>query len=449
MFCLMPLWRVRLPAYIGVLLVLLALALPGTPSQAQATAGPVYIVEVQSTVTSAMISYLRRSIQLAEAANANALIITLSSNGGVLRELRPLATEIVQARVPVVVYIAPAGTQAGAPGAFFMSAAHLNALAPNTSFGSPFPLTEIDQALSEQTRALVLDSVADQLRDWNKARGRNAGWVDLAVREGAILNNEQAINAQPPAIDLVAADRDQLLTLLNGRRVTLENGAQVQLETLGRPLTPITPTLVESIWLALAEPTMVFALMVLGALAIYLELAAPSSTLFLGVGAVLLLAATAGLVALPFRWWALALLVLALVLIGLEFVVSSHGGLAIAGLALLAIGGLNLIDPVQAPGASVGGWSVFGVVSGLATLIAAGLWLALRTRVQPVATGQEALVGRIAEVRRRLDPQGMVFVDGALWQAVSQGEPVEAGDWVRITAVHQLRLIVERIEPEG
>jgi membrane-bound serine protease (ClpP class) len=415
---------------------------------AQEPRGPIYSAEVEGTLTSVTIDYLRRAVKLAEAADAHALIITLSSGGGVLRDIRPFAGELAQARVPVVVYVAPAGTQSGAPGALLLSAAHISALAPGTTFGSPEPLTRVDAALTEQTRNLVLDSVADQIRRWNAERGRNTTWVDRAVREGVVLNNEQAIALEPPAVDLVAADLQDLLIRIEGRIVTLEGGREVQLATIGRSPTAVQPTFWESLRLTLADPTIAFVLLALGALAIYLELAAPGSTLFAGIGVVLLAGAAMGLLVLPIQWWALLLLLFAFALIGAEFFVPSHGGLTVAGLALMVVGALNLIDPSQAPGTMISIWVVLLVALAVATLAAFGVWLALRSRARPVTTGAESLVGRLAEVRRRLDPEGMVFVEGALWQALSEDGAVDPGEWVRVTAVHDLRLIVQRIDTE-
>ena len=415
---------------------------------AQQPVAPIYTVEVSGAVTSVTIGYVRRALHLAEASGASALIVQLGSSGGVLSAMRPFAGELAQARIPVVVYVAPSGVQSGAAGALFLSAAHLSAMAPGTSFGSPEPLARVDDALTEQTRDLVLDSVADQLRAWNAAHGRNTEWIDRAVREGVVLTNEQAIAVQPLAIDLVAASQDELLLLLDGRIAKLADGRSIQLSVLGRAPTPVVPTLWERLRLMLADPTIAFALLVMGALAIYLEIAAPGTTIFVGVGVVLLAAAAAGLLVLPIRWWSLLLILVALGLVGVEFYTPSHGALAVTGLAVLVVGALTLIDPAQAPDTAIALWAVVLVVLALGSFAALGLWLALRNRNRPIATGQEALVGRLAEVRQRLEPDGMVFIEGALWQAVSEDGTVDAGDWVRVVAVHDLRLIVRRLDAE-
>ena len=428
--------------------LLCGLALGQTAAAAQPARGPILTVGAEGTLTSVTVGYLRRALHLAEASDASVLIIRLGSGGGVLRDIRPFAIEIAKARVPVVVYVAPTGAQAGAAGALFLSAAHISAMAPGTSFGSPYPLTRVDAALTEQTRDMVLDSVTDQIRDWNESRGRNTDWVDRAVREGVVLTNEQAISTNPPTVNLVAADQEELLTLLEGRVVKLADGRSVQLATLGRAASPVVPTLWERLRLALADPTVAFVLLVVGALAIYLELAAPGTTIFAGVGAVLLAGAVIGLISLPVRWWSVLLLLLAFGLIGVEFFTPAHGALVITGIALLVVGALTLIDPAQAPETAIALWVVLLVALGLATVAAIGVWLALRTRTQPVTTGQEAMIGKVAEVRRRLDPDGMVFVEGALWQAVSEDGAVEPGDWVRVVATHDLRLIVRRLETE-
>jgi membrane-bound serine protease (ClpP class) len=429
------------------LLTSLAMLGPAAPARAQ-PGGRVFVAHAGGTITSVTTGYLRRALQLAEAANASALIIELSNTGGVLRDARAFAGELAAARVPVVVYVAPSGTDSGAAGALFLSAAAIAAQAPGTTFGSPYPLAQVDSALSQQTRDLVLDSVTDQIRSWNAAHGRNTEWIDRAVRDGVVLDNQQAIALKPPAVDLVATNRNELVTLLEGRQAKLQDGRSVTIRTLGGTIVEVAPTAWESVRLALSDPTIAFVLLVLGVLSICVEFAAPGTSVFAGIGVVLLLAAGLGLFVLPLRWWALVVLLLALGLLVAEFAAHTHGALAAGGIALLGLGALNLIDPAQAPNTVIALWVIILIGLALATFVALGVWLALHSRERPLATGQEAMIGKLAQVRRRLDPDGMVFIEGALWQALSEEGAVEEGDWVRVVAVHNLHLIVRRIDAE-
>jgi membrane-bound serine protease (ClpP class) len=268
--------------------------------------------------------------------------------------------------------------------------------------------------------------------------------VERAVREGVILNNEQASSGSPPAIDLVARDLAELTTLLEGRAVTLANGEQRIISSLGRTLQPLPPGVWESILLALANPTIAFMLLVMAAMAGYAELVSPTVGVLGGIGFVLLIGALIGLVALPVRWWGMGLLLLAFALLAADLFTPSHGGLTVVGLVLLITGALNLFDSEQAPGAQVAGWAIALVGVSVASFAGLGLVLALRAAQRPITTGQESMVGRIAEVRKRLEPEGMVFVEGALWQAIAEDELIDVGELVEVTAVHELRLFVRR-----
>ncbi len=416
-----------------------------TPVTAQER-GPIYQVDVTGTVTNVTINYLERALRQAEASDATALIIQLGSEGAVLRAIRPFANQLADASVPVVVYVTPSGTQSGAPGAFFLSAAHIAAMAPDTSFGTPTPLADVDALLTEQTQNLVLNSVEQQLRAWNAARGRNTDWVDRAVRDGVQLTNQQAAAMTPPAIDIVASGSDELLTLLEGRVVQLENGETLQLQTLGRSPTALPPNLWERFRLLLADPTVAFLLLILGAIAVYGELANPGTTIFAGIGVVMLLGAMVGMLSLPVRWISVVGLIFAFTLIAMDLFVPSHGALTVFGIVVLIVSALTLIDTRQAPNTFVALWAILMVVLLTALFAALSIWLIVRTRKQPVSTGQEGLIGQLAEVRQRLAPDGMVFIEGALWRAISEDGIVETGEWVRVTAVYNLRLAVRRLD---
>ncbi len=426
-------------------IVVLGLLL-SSPCRAQSTAGPVMHIALDGTFTAAHAAYLERALSQAQAADATALVVRLGTSGGIVAQARQAAAAVAASTVPVVVYIGPAGVQAGTPGALLISAASVAAMAPDTTFGSALPLTSADDRLSAQTQEQVWQSTIADLTAWNAAHGRSAAWVERAVRDGALITSQQATSSQPPIVDLVAASDAELLTLLDGRDVRLSNGQQRRIAALGSALAPIDPTAIEQIQLALADPTVAFVLLVLGALAIYMEFATPSIGAFAGLGATCFLASAVGMAALPLQPWALLLLLLGVALIGTEFVVPTHGGLTVAGVVVLLLGGVNLIDPQQAPGVGVSPWALGGTVTALVGVVAGGITLAMRARSRPLMNGTESLIGKVAEVRRALDPRGMVFIDGALWQAICDGAEAQPGEFVRVVAIHKLNLIVTRLE---
>ncbi len=440
--------------YAGLALALLialfgaGLLSPGGSVAAQAR-GPIYTLDLDGVIGRYSVDFLRRALHEAEAADAEVLIVRLSSSGAVLSDLRAVADDLAVASVPIVVYVAPPGTQSGAAGVWLLSAAHIAAMAPNTSLGLATPLIDPRTSLSEPTRELLRSEVIDQLQSWNDERGRNSGWVDQAVRTGIVLNNEQASAAQPPMVDIIALDRNELQILLEGRLVRMADGEERTLATLGRTTQPLAPTLPEQILLLLANPTIAFLFLVLAGIAIYAELVTPTVGALAAIGVVMLGAAFVGLVALPVNWLAVLGVFIAFGLIAADLFLTSHGAVSVIGLIIMVFSAMTMFDPAQAPGVSVALWAILLVTVGIASFAAMGIYLAVRTRKRPIATGQEGLVGRMAEVRRRLEPEGMVFVEGALWRAVSEEGPVETGEWVQVTGVYELRLSVRRPPDEA
>lgn len=430
--------------WLAMPLLLLLAALGVAPAAAQPR-GPVYVVELEGVLSRYSIGFVERALRDAEAGGAEALIVRLGVSGAVLRDTRLLADTLVEAQVPVIVYVAPAGTRSGAAGAWLLNAAHIAAMAPNTSFGVPTPLVEPRAGLTDETAELLRAEVIDLMEERSRARGRSEVWVEQAVRQGAVLNNEQASALNPPAAELVARDFDELLTLLEGRVVTLADGELRTLRTLGRAPEPLPPSLWELLLLTLASPTVAFMLLVMAGIAVYAELLSPTVGALAGLGFVLLILAMIGLIALPVRWLAVVGLAIAFGLVAADLFLSSHGLATLIGLVLLVVSAMTMFDGAQAPGVAVAFWVVLLVAGLMAAFASAGFYLALRTRNRPVTTGQEGLIGRMAEVRKRLEPEGMVFVEGALWRAVSEDGDVETGEYVRVTGIYELRLTVRRL----
>ncbi|WP_044232189.1 nodulation protein NfeD [Chloroflexus sp. Y-396-1] len=409
---------------------------------------PLYQVEYEGVLTSYAAGYIRRALREAEAANAQALLVKLTPQGTVLAEARALAREIAEARVPVIIYISPAGHDAGAAGTWLLAAAHIAAMAPDSRFGIAAPLLAPVTGVSETTQDLLLEEQVQQFETWGAARQRNVTWAEQALRSGFITTAGQAIETTPPIIDIVARDLTELLQRLEGRVVTLSDGTQITLSTLGvRPLI-IEVNLVEAVLLILANPTVVFFLLIMAGLAFYAEFLSPTVGILAGLGVLLLAGAIIGMIALPVQWLSVLGILIAFGLVAADLFVPSHGTLTVIGVGVMIASSLTLFDSTQAPGVAVALWAIILVALLIALFAIGGLWLALRSRNRPVVTGQEVLIGRLAEVRKRLDPEGMVFVEGALWRAVCENGVAEEGEYVRVTGIYALRLTVRRIDPQ-
>jgi len=425
-------------AYVLALLCLLA---AGTAS-AQGR-GRLYWVTVDQGLSVPAADRVRRALGQAEAANATALVVELRS-GGSLNAAWPLARALYAARVPVVVWVGPRGADGGPVGTLLLAAADVAAMAPRATVGFAAPLVDVPAGFSEATQQLVVDDAAMQLAAWARERGRNAAWLERAVRSGAIIDAEQAIELEPPVVDVVAS-AEELPAALQGRQITVGE-AEATLETFGARIQRVTPSFWEGLGQFLAIPTVAFLLFVLGGIAIALELTTPGLGIPGATGAIMIVAALVGFWLGDVRPLAVLVLVSGMVLVGLEHVVAAHGGLALTGTVLIVFGALFLVDTSRAPGMGVSLVVVGGVALALGAAVLGLLALATRVREQRPVTGRDALLGRLAEVRQPVAPEGLVFVDGALWSAWTDQGQFGAGELVEVAGIDGLRLYVKRVE---
>lgn len=422
------------------------LAVVGWLAVASASAqgrGRLYWVTVDQGLSVPAADRVRRALSEAEAAGATALVVELRS-GGSVGAAWPLARELYAAGVPVVVWVGPRGADGGPIGTLLLAAADIAAMAPQATVGFAAPLVDVPAGFSEATQQLVVDDAATQVASWARERGRNAQWLEQAVRSGAIVDAEQAIELEPPVIDLVAT-AEELPAALQGRQVVLDD-VTVTLDTLGAQIRPVTPTAWEALGQVLAIPTVAFLLFVFGGIAIMLELSNPGLGIPGVAGAIMLVASLVGFWLGDVRPLAVVVLVVGLLLLGLENAVSTHGGLAVAGTVLIVLGALFLVDTSRSPGMGVSLVVVGGVALALGTAVLGLLVLATRVREQRPATGRDALLGKLAEVRQSVAPEGLVFVDGALWSAWTDQGQFKPGELVEVAGVEGLRLYVKRVE---
>lgn len=424
-------------------LVFLGLSLLLVSGEVSAESSQVDVLRVKGAITPVLAGYIDRGIELAEEHGATACIIEMDTPGGLDSAMRDIVQHILEADVPVVVYM-PTGARAASAGAFITLAAHVAVMAPATEIGAAHPVAIGEDGMDETMEDKVVNDAVAYIRSIAETRGRNADWAEAAVRESKSSPASEALELG--VIDFMAGNMDDLLAQLDGWQVTLLSGEVVTLETEGANINYTGMSSIERFLFAITDPNIAYILLSLGMLGIMLELFSPG-TIFPGVvGAICLLLAFYGLGMLPVNYVGIILIVLAFGLFIAEMFTATNGLLSLGGIASLAIGSMVLmtnplfrINPVL----------IAGVVIAITAFFVFVIASVLRTHRTRQQTGRDAMVDKVAVARTSLDPKGRVFVHGELWEATVDEGKVEPGEEVVITKVDGLRLVVTKKNKTG
>lgn len=409
---------------------------PGVVAQ---EARHVDVLQIEGAVTPIMISYIERGIRTAEADGAEALIIELNTPGGQIDLMSKIVQAILDADVPVVVYVYPKGAYAASAGTLITLAGHVAAMAPDTTIGAASPVGSEGEDLSETMETKVKEDLKAQARTLTNRRGEKAvAWAESAIQEAKAATAQEALDLG--VIDFVAANLDDLLGQMDGFKATVD-GREVVLRTAGARIQELPMTAVEQLLHIITNPTIAFILLTIGLNAILFELSSPGGYAAGIVGVICLLLAFYSLGVLPVNYTGLIFIALAFVLFVVDIKAPTHGVLTAGGIASLIAGALLLFNsPLYR----------VSVIVVVAAAVTTGLFFAfaiakvVRAQSWPVAAGREELVGRLAEARTALDPEGSVFVRGELWSATAVDGPIAKGERVEVVAVEGLRMTVKR-----
>ena len=434
-----------MPKIIRLLLLMGLLIAASIAIEVQAAAPSIDVLHVKGTINPVLVDYIERGIDQAEETNATACIIQLDTPGGLDTSMRDTVQEIVSARVPVVVYVSPSGARAASAGVFITMAAHVAVMAPNTAIGAAHPVAigaEGEAAMSEAMEEKVVNDAAAYIRSIAEAHGRNMEWAEKAVRESVSATEQEALELN--VIDMVAPDLNALISQLDGRQVTMLDGSVVTLHTQGATINHVKMNTIEDFLHTIADPNIAYILLSLAMLGIMAEIFNPG-LIFPGVvGAICLLLALFSLGMLPVNYAGILLIVLALGLFIGEVLTTTFGLFTAGGITALVIGSLILFK--GGPLFQIDPWLIAIVVILVAGFFAFALNRILRARRRQAYTGREELIGKTAEVKVALEPEGTVFFKGERWTAISETGRVEPGEKVIITKVDGLQLYVTKKE---
>lgn len=403
---------------------------------ASAASPVIHVLQVDGTIVPVVADFIDQGITEAEDRGAAALVIKLNTPGGLLAPTERIVDRILAARVPVVVYV---DRWAGSAGTFITLASHIAAMAPGSRIGAATPVA-MGEEMPEEVRRKITEDVAARVRSIAEMRGRDPEQAELTVREGKSFTDREALEAN--LIDLRADSLQDLISQLDGMEVTI-HGEKIILNTEGYVLDEIEMTLIQRFLHAISDPNIAYILLSIGSLGLILELYSPG-TIFPGViGAISLLLAFYSLAVLEAYWAGIILILLAFALFATEVFVTSGGLLTAGGLTALIFGSLILFDGRPAM-LDIDWWLIAIVAVSVGAFFIFVVQAVVRTQRRKQPTGQEGLIGMVAEVKSALNPRGTVFVHGELWEAILDEGQADPGEEVTVTDVRGLKLRVTK-----
>ena len=402
-------------------------------------------MKIDGAINPVTSDFISDGIEKAKKDKAECLIIHLNTPGGLLKSTRVIVSYMLQSPVPVIVYVSPDGAHAGSAGVFITMAANIAAMAPGTNIGAAHPVA-LQAAMDSTMNEKATNDAAAFIRSIAQKRNRNFEWAEQAVRQSFSITENEAMEKK--VIDVVARNEEELLDLIDGKQIILNSGT-VTLNTKNARIESLNMSFWERILDIISNPNIAYILMMLGFYGLLFELYNPGAIMPGIVGVISLILAFYSLHTLPINYAGLALIIFGIILFLLEIKIVSHGMLAIGGVISLLLGSMMLIRTTSA-------WEIIRISRSViifSTIITALFFLfvigqGLRAQRRKVVTGAEGLVGTFGKTLDVLDPAGTVMVEGEIWNAESVTGSISKGEKIRVTAMRNLKLYVEKIDIE-
>ncbi|MBL7209725.1 MAG: nodulation protein NfeD [Dehalococcoidia bacterium] len=434
-----------------IFIVLLAVLATASVS---AAAPLVVVLDFDGAVTPPLADYLDRGITKAEDDDAQACIITMDTPGGLLSSTEDIVKRIMEAKVPVVVYVDP---WAGSAGTFITLAAHVAAMAPGSVIGAASPVTGGGEEISETMKKKITQHTQAWIESIAESRGRNKTAAIAAVAEAASYTDREALGLDevegwealgldspildPPLVDLGADSLAQLLEKIDGREVTLQSGKVVTLQTKNVVIDQVGMTTIERFLFAISDSNIAYILLSIATLGIMIELFHPGLILPGVTGGICLFLSIYSLDMLEANYAGILLMVLAFGLFVAEFFTPTFGLLTAGGIISLVLGSFILFSGTPF---SIDPKLIAGVVSIFSAIFIFVVAAVIRAHRRRITTGREGLVGQMAIVQTALDPKGTVLIKGERWNAWVENGTIEPGEEVIVTKVEGLKLKVTK-----
>jgi len=419
-----------------------------TPAQAQLTLpgrtqqGPVYLIAFKGAITPVLADYLGSTISTAIANDAEAIVLQLDTPGGSVDVTKTINQLILGSPVPVIVYVAPSGAQAGSAGTFITLAAHVAAMAPGTSIGAASPVGSSGEEIGETSAAKATNILSADIENLAARRGDAAvEWAIAAVTEARAATAAQALELG--VIDFIAENVDVLLQRADGMSIPMQDGSTRTLQTAGATVVEEQMGLIQRFLNFITNPTIATLLITVGTAGLLAEVWNPGTWVPGVIGGICLLLGLYALGQLDANFAGLALMGIGLALFIAEAFTPSFGALLVAGLIAFGLGALLLFNDTgyRVP------WEAI-----IPTAIALGAFAffvsakGLTAQRAPSPVGAASLIGMTGYAKEELlsGMPGSVFINGEWWTATLDAGIVQPGESVRVIGRRGINLIVTR-----
>ena len=442
--------------------ILLSLLLPfftltgNEEIEPESNAKTILVTEVEGPISPATSEHLLRSIRNAEESQAIALLVQLDTPGGLMTSMDDMIRAILGSRVPVILYVGPAGATCGSAGVYLMYASHLAVMAPATNLGSATPITmgsgspapgESDEIPEEagtndqvNLKRKVLHHSLAQIKSLAEYRNRNQEFARQAILEAKNITSTEALKLK--VIDFMAESPEEVVARANGRSVRMltEN---ITLDTQGVKLVYQHPDNRFRILAFLSDPGIATTFMMIGILGILAEIQYPG-TIFPGiVGSISLLLGLYAMQTLSVNYAGMGLVLLGVLFFVLEIFTISFGFFTTAGVISLVLGAIMLF-PGDGALLSTTGALAAGMALATGAILAGIIWKASSTLRKPGRSTDGFVKDETGISRSTVTPEGgSIFIAGEIWHARSVGPIIPAGTGVRIRGRSGMTLFVE------
>ena len=413
----------------------------------------VLVIEIDGNIEPLTADRIARGIDEARGKGASLVVIQLDTPGGLLESTREIVEEILASDIPVAVFVGPAGARAASAGTFIAAAANFAVMAPGTTIGAASPIASDGEDIPPTLEKKISADTSAFIRSIAQARERNAEALENTVLKSSAYSAEEALELG--VIDLIAPDMDSMLDQLDGRTATTGSGQVVTLTAEGASVSQLDSTLLERALRIIVNPNVVFALFLIGGIALLIEMLIPGLAGPGILGVIMLGLAFVGFFNLPGSWLGVGLIALSIGLFYGETTAPGFGPFGAGGIIALVLGAVFLFgDFFSASDLPEPSFMVSPIMIAAMTALVTVTWvffIRIARNEGGTSSGfqsEEAMLleGQWGVTVSELSPTGKVWVASQEWSASTDpGVIIKKGDEIRVVGVYGEVLKVEKL----